>query len=304
MKQPTINHTIDWLECTSHKMKYEEKLVPLAFDIGDIIKPRPHYTKAFATMPAGRLDISDDERTGVHWTMTGSDLRTAREAGITTEVMLGHTVWYGATFSRLDFAVDIHHDASDPDHPRVSDVRLHVKNNWHEGIAHDTGYVPPDDTKGQTEYFGARSSKNRIRIYDKAKETGLLWDCWVRIELQSRDKPATLLARDMVKNGVSPVGATKIKKLLRFPFLHWYNHALETDRPELTAQPKNVPLWQRWMNTQVKASVKNHLKNDDDRQFFIEWCTELLKDAYALDRDNVGYMAVMQELNAHSADST
>lgn len=278
-----VNHSIDWLEVTSHKMNRPEELTPWVFDIGDELRPIPRYQKAFQTLPAGRLDISEDEKQGVHWTLLGQDWAAIRDAGISASGIVTHLSNYGATVSRLDFAVDIQGEADNPDKPRVSDVRLHIKNGWAGGLRHDTGYVPTEEEKGQTEYFGSKKADVRIRIYDKAAEMEMLWRAWVRVELQMRNKPATALMRDMAKEDVSIAGRTAIKQRLRMPFLWWFNAGLDGEFCELTKIPRPETNWQRWMRETVGSSVTKHMASDNDREFFIRWASNLLREAYAID---------------------
>jgi len=267
----SITHSIDWLEASSHKMKYPEQLSPTMFDLVEKIPPKPRYETAWRLAPAGRLDIADNPRQGVHLTLTGTDLQEFRGGGYSAYLMLDYLKKYGATISRMDFAADCKADNDYPDKPRITDIRTHIKNGWHEGLAHRTGYVPTDQDKGQTEYFGAIDADVTGRAYDKAAEVGMLWEAWVRVELQARNKPATVLMANMVEHGISRAGTQRIKDSLRFPFLYWYNQLMDNEAVELTKVGKPVPKWQRWMNGQVLASIENHALEPADYAFLIDW---------------------------------
>jgi len=282
-----VEQKIDWLELTSHNIDEYRLLTGGLLKAGKTIKPLPRYAEAYEILPAGRVDIADNETQGQHLSLTGKDLAKIRDAEIDIYHVIVRAMGNQCLVSRIDYAIDIFADPLNPDKPRVRDINTHVENSWQFGIQHDSGYHKKDKSRGESEYFGAPKSDNRVRIYDKGAQMEYLKEAWIRVELQSRGKPATNLTRDMVRLGIGHAGNGKIRKLIQFPYLWWFNMATEDHATNLTTEPKKVPLWQKWMNSQVASSVENRLQNEDDRQFFQEWAWRLLNQSYKIDKSEV-----------------
>ena len=88
--------------------------------------------------------------------------------------------------TRLDVAYDDHEGMLDLD-------RICADTLAENYIAQSDFWEVTQSSKGQCVYFGAPTSKVRIRIYDKARERGLKdGSHWVRVELQLRDDRARL----------------------------------------------------------------------------------------------------------------
>lgn len=269
---------IDFLTATSHDVENWYRLIPYGAnnDIGDEIKPFGLYDKAWEILPAGRIDVSNDKTQGCMLTLTGGDLMKWRQAGYGSQRIVTHAVSV-AKVTRLDYAIDMISDITTGHRMKRNLIGMINRGDF-EGLKADTDIHSKNE--GYTQYFGSKSSDNRIRIYDKAAQQKILHQAWLRVELQSRGRQASNLAGDMASQNFADVGKAKINKLLRFPKLAWWRKMMIADNVELTGVERQPSKFWEWLENQVKPAMEKRMIDYDDNMRLIEWLSERLTDAH------------------------
>lgn len=271
-----LNKALDWLTGTAIA-EHTSQLPPLmrGMKIADERRPPAHFDFAWDLFPAGTLALSETSTMCMRMIQfTGSELTKLREQlGTDDSRIIQYLCNTCKNVSRLDYAIDIFETDASP---------LDILGEW-QAKRLKTRYRTVQDFKtytgfkGHTVYFGSKNSRQRIRIYDKAAEMKLLKTAWLRVELQARKEHATALANDMNVKGISKCGDSRIRQLLSAPAVEWYQKATDNKPATLTEIPRRDSNWQRWLNSQVLASIETHAKNKDDRVFLLDWIQSVIE---------------------------
>lgn len=191
---------IDWLTATSHIDSVDGIKELLGLD-----KPGINWETKEAYMNGypmrqmfGGINIlyGGREDMGVCLTMSGQGCRSFES--------YGHGDWFGllGTFltpddynmTRLDLAFD--------DHTGILNIhQLLDDTDDHYYVSKSRWWKVEYGSEGTSIYHGSPKSDVRIRIYDKAAERGLHdGSHWIRVELQLRDKLASSMAVEILKD--------------------------------------------------------------------------------------------------------
>ena len=88
--------------------------------------------------------------------------------------------------------------------------------------------------KETTIYYGSETSDVQVRVYDKAGQMKLLAQALTRVEIQLRNEHARLLSIDASKSTIKVAAQTKLKKVLDFPALEWWQRMFTDEVCELS----------------------------------------------------------------------
>ena len=161
-----------------------------------------------------RLLFDGAEGMGVHVEASGQGCRQLEAGGVVGDWQgfLGQLVSDGASFSRLDVALDDRAGLLDVGRATEAVRAGQVVSRYRKVLLEQTLNATSGEDAGTTIYFGSPVSDTRIRMYDKRLEQickgenlFALPDHWVRVELQARDEKADSLAAALIEHGVQVV---------------------------------------------------------------------------------------------------
>lgn len=220
MPSITVWRGLDWFRYTVEVDTAKSSLVPGSKPNLDSYKHGkkafPGYTHMMPLEPIGRVDWHRDKpEQRMLVTLTGEDLQSIRERGITDQQVLDTAYKHSdAAFTRIDFAVDIYGSGIDAatvaDEFKNGDV--HTSARSHSVLQVDTGEGQGTAT---TLYIGSRSSARFLRVYDKGKEQKTGED-WLRIEIELKKHAAEVFADIASRKGVVRAGLSMINDFVQF----------------------------------------------------------------------------------------
>jgi len=160
--------------------------------------------------------------------------------------------------TRIDFAIDIY-NAGNTQEFLAGCIDKSVKTR-----AAISNYEAIKGKRGHTIYVGSPGSSLRMRVYDKAAESGHFDEVWTRIELQARGDYAMSLKLDMNNEGVARGGTNRVNKFCDAKSIDWWAYAVDTDgKPSSGYNDKNAN-WRRWALHTVLPSLLDHADTDED----------------------------------------
>jgi len=234
-----------------------------AFRIEDEHFKIPRYEQAY-TLACGAIfaiPAEDNQRQKILFDASGIPMYEARKIGASDPYMLEQLIYKGAKFTRIDVAFDTDDETATP---------LQTKWSWDKKECKTHLRTEPkviESPKGDTVYFGDETSERRLRVYDKAKQMDILNQALVRVELQSRNKMANVLARDIVQHGVAPASAAHIKKVIDFPFIKWWQKLIDDGGTQAGQIPrKSESDVMHWLRTQVEPAILKLQKTGSPRE--------------------------------------
>jgi len=160
--------------------------------------------------------------------------------------------------TRLDFAIDIYNAGSVPEFLegcKSREIKTRGKIINYEAI---TG------KRGHTVYVGAETSELRMRVYDKAAQTGNYDSIWTRIELQARGDYAMALKNDMNNKSVAVGGTERINKFCDATCLDWWDYAIDSRGVPSSGYKQTDANWREWALNTVLPSLLAHSETDED----------------------------------------
>lgn len=245
------------------------------FEAVEVIRPMQHYDLAWRLRCGGMLNIAHGEAQGARIDLGGQALQSCRDAGMSDSGAIQELSEPNdfKQVTRMDYCWDIQDAGS---------VR-HTANHWRAGNCNTTlrgnpeGYMNYGNRAGRTIYFGSKKSTQRVRIYDKGAEMKLLNQALLRVEIQIRKPHAQAMYLDTISSSLSTAARSRLKKLLDFPRLQWWQRALAGDTEPLNTIPRKQPKWQSWLLGQVTASIIDHHQKDEngDRAIIEQWLQNL-----------------------------
>lgn len=255
MPTMTVNSHLDWLTATAtNRLSPQSIIAPITgLAILESCDPPRRFDRAWKLYPAGLLaHQKDGHKTAMLW-LTGQDLAIWRETGFADQNTIDRLAEADATITRLDFCINVF------DAGKVSHCANHLQAGKREGRPKAYARIQMFDGGGDTLYFGSPSSQQRVTIYDKAKQLKLADTHWLRIEARIRKKKATPLAQDMARAGVSDAGRARIRQLVDFPGLRWYQAAVAGPEVAMTPVQRTQSDLMRWLYLQVMPTFeKSH----------------------------------------------
>lgn len=242
----SVTGHLDWLTLTKTNAKSPKEIIPPieGIELLESMNPPKRFDRAWQIYPAGMVATqSNGYETAMLW-LTGKDLEVWREVGIHESTMLKAAATLDPTCTRLDYCLNVYGSGS------VAECATELAEGRREGRPKPYGRFQKFDDAGDTLYFGAPKSDQRITIYNKAAQMGID-DLWTRIELRCRKKKATPLLRDMAYYNYHYVGRQRIRELVMFPELDWYKEAVEGAKLDLTRVHRKPPATIKWLYESV-----------------------------------------------------
>lgn len=203
---------VDYLRWTYPEATQQHNMLPGdALHVrGDLLENTLQWYDTAQAWRFGRIDWHSQRKSqGTMLTMSGKDLVAYRDAGGDVATLVRHACKHGASFTRIDFAIDIHNSGRSvgtwATMVRLGDLRAKTRKllewNSYEGGA----------PAGRTIQLGSRTSERCLRIYDKAAEQKRDGD-WVRLELEVHGRQARALAGAICEYGTQKAGKTMFKR--------------------------------------------------------------------------------------------
>lgn len=219
---------LDWFRYSAPTEYPLDLIVPheLSIDNDTELAPLPHYTKALALYPAGRIDFNEvNAKQGSLVTLGGKDLSDITEAGISPAYLVKYTAQRGwLRASRIDLAIDVKGRVAHPldvfDAWNTGNIKTHAKSCKAIDARKQRG-----ETKGETVYIGSRTSDTFLRIYDKGAEQNSD-ELWTRIELELKGQQAKQAQKKMPAVGIAEVTASKLTDFVKVSGVSWWSSML------------------------------------------------------------------------------
>ena len=147
----------------------------------------------------GRIELWHDKREemGAHLIMGGECLRRVQIEYSTTIPEIVSFFSYCRP-SRIDLVIDIKHGSLD-----ISKLAADLSENKCSTRAIGGLHLKAVGSKGETLYVGSKGAERRLRVYDKAAESGQDYE-WTRVELQVRHKMASRVMATLIAKDTSP----------------------------------------------------------------------------------------------------
>jgi len=264
----TATFPIEWNEL--QKTSKHDWTLPTGggFDNVGVGRKFGFYKRSVELSCGGTLQFSDNLETVKPHAMlnlTGENMNWLHQhAQKTTDEKLISWLHINAqNVTRLDFAVDIFNAGS------VPDFLEGCKNKTIKTRAQIINYEAITGKRGHTVYVGSPTSELRMRVYDKAAETGNYDKVWTRVELQARGDYAMALKTDMNNKSVAIGGTDRINKFCNARVLDWWDYAIDTHGKPSSGYHDTDSNWRKWAMDTVLPSLLDHAETDEDIVAFI-----------------------------------
>lgn len=254
MKKPRITAHLDYFTKSYHATKRPDDIVP---QIGGLKVEKELgkvrlYSHGYQLKCGGFLLCNTDDKQGSLLELSGDPLAYLRDVDkLTDRALLKMAREFsdiGRKTTRIDYCWNVPSDLYNP----LQTLEEYAKGEYvmnfktppriRAEIDRKTGKPIP---KGSTVYFGSDTSPNRVTVYDKAHEMGLAGEALnsvlgglTRVEIRIREEYASLLMSDMQKYGIARAAQSKLKNLLDFPKLAWWQMLFTEVHAELSTKGK------------------------------------------------------------------
>jgi len=256
--------SVDWLEFSVKEVAATEvERVLCSYVEGDFMEVEHGmlgYERQMVGPGQSRI-LWSARRAEVHARLPGECCRALSEGE-----MRGLLLWVDTrgSVSRCDLAGD---DWLRRVYPR--DVRDAVKRKELVTHTRKKNWNGDPETEVGTMYFGAPSSHQRVRVYDKAEESGGEIDA-VRWELQARDETGQSLVSQLVLGNWGDVWASRLVQMVDFrdrsanalvdrcPRMEWFEGIVGNAEKATVYDPRPVTSAEKvdaWLRRQVAPSL-------------------------------------------------
>lgn len=252
---------LDWLTVTWPGRVDVENLLPgcTGFKLGKAAGGGKFYQDGFQLACGGMCAFSTDETQGTIVVLSGEPLRALRKEGYSDSHLI--QMARGArNIPRLDYAITLVGGTA-KDHSPESAKSAYKRGKIKTRMRLDESYKDEKVPGGRSVYFGSRTSDQRLYVYDKAAQLGILLEAVTRVELKLKDDYAKGLAADMEKHGVIPAGDSKIKKVWNAD-IKWFQDALEEQQVEIGELPRKTPDFERWLEEVVLPGIAKRIETN------------------------------------------
>jgi len=267
-----IEKSLDWITATfptewsenQKTSKYDWTLpVGKGFNVVSPGKKFGFYKSSLELECGGTLQFTDNLETVKPHAMlnlTGSNMNWLHQhnQSLSDDKLISWLHINAKNVTRIDFAIDIYNAGSVPEFLAGcldGSVKTRGKISNYEQITGE---------RGHTVYVGSKASELRMRVYDKAAETGNFDKTWTRIELQARGDYAMALKTDMNNKGVHIGGTERINKFCKADSLEWWKHAVDSYGKPSSGYHETSANWRKWVMDTVLPSLLAHADTDED----------------------------------------
>ena len=171
------------------------------------------YERGMVGPGGARLWWDAPGRDDIHVSLPGQACGIAGQERVVS--FLRYSLGHGGKATRLDVALDDYGYIATPTQVLEAlqgpDVVTHAK----EYLVQRGGKVGSSELTGATDYLGAPSSRQRLRVYDKGLESGGEMDC-IRWELESRKEAAETMAVALAYQDWGQVMASRLVGFVDF----------------------------------------------------------------------------------------
>jgi DNA relaxase NicK len=279
--------SVDWLEFTVKDMPVRAmEHVVGSYVVGDCLEVERGMLgyERQKVGPGGSRILSTARKKEVHVILPGDWC-----GGLAKKQMGGLLVWVDVMgkVSRCDVAGDDWRRRASP-----RDVKEAVERG--EAVTHTRSHRWMENlySKIGTMYFGAPTSRQMVRVYDKGAESGGAIDA-IRWELQLRDEVAQTVVRRLWREKWGEVWSSQLVQLVDFrdrssnalvnrcPRMEWFQSIVGDAEKAIWYKPRPVVSAQRvdsWLRRQVTPSLAAVVTRNGGDLGYIE---ELLNDGKA-----------------------
>lgn len=252
-----VSTKVDWLSATTEKIVYPDEWTKLRKELRHGLMG---YDTAIRYVD-GRIELCSSNRKDMkpHIIFSGKCIdRLAVEHGINSfDIMRSMDT---ARLSRIDIAVDVK-NGSLP----ISDIVQSFEDGNAVTRARSGLYLSGVRLKGETFYVGSKSSPRRIRIYDKAAESGITDFEWSRVEFQVRHQFANPTAFEIMSSEKPESAIPKIiKGFLDFPEIADWMIVMGSEEIKVSASENVTSNRRKWLfDTCVKSLASEMVESGD-----------------------------------------
>lgn len=250
------------------------------------------YPHGYLLSCGGYLLLSSDEKQGSMLELSGDPLAALRGWGLTDDEIIAEISKseYGNKTTRIDYCWNVPGKDINPKitldawNKKQRVTRIKTQPEVRAKIDPETGELDP---KGMTVYYGSEKAPQRVTVYDKAFEMGLLGKALTRVEMRLRSPYSQLLVIDAVKHDIMSVAQAKLRKVLDFPSLDWWQ-AMYTDyllelSPHKPKSPNAIP----YLKSTVDAFISKNISDPDFANVLVDlmgkWASMVLAGTPDLD---------------------
>jgi len=220
-----VQLSMDWLSTTLHpsvEVPVDVPQVQLAASLALGCEPADWvetehgaygYEKGMVGPGGARLWWDAPGRDDIHLSLPGQACRIAGQERAVS--LLRYSLGHGGKATRCDIAIDDYGYVATP--AQVLEVLQgpDVVSHAEKILTQQGGVKGSSELTGATVYFGAPSSRQRLRVYDKGLESGGETNC-IRWELEERKEAAETMVAALAYQNWGPVMASRLVGFVDF----------------------------------------------------------------------------------------
>lgn len=276
---------VDWYTCSLIAAVTPEQIINStygALSIKEGCSPLPNYESGYILECGAKLCISSDEVQGSRVDFSGKALDKCREQGLTPYGVINYFRCTRWKTTRIDVALDFYGGNFLPELVwgiQNKTVKCKVKK---EPFL----YKPVNDFRGWSVYVGAKTSYNRLRIYDKAAEQKQLAGLITRFELQARKPLAEKVMQEVMEYGAGITAYNRVNAKIELDGFAWWQSAGEHLKEiELGAVGRKETSFEWWLENQVKPAILNRYRDGEETALIEKWLGDLARGLTLGNRD-------------------
>jgi len=265
---------IDWLTVSWRATRDLTEIIPqhAGFVITNELPTLKHYDNTYQMECGGLLSVSRNDVQGVKMELSGQPLLWLRQNGFSQEMQI-EMAKIARRCTRIDYAIDIKQEDKKycPESVLVAYKRGKIK----------TRMIPNrlilnlKSNGGRSVYWGGEKSDNQIRVYDKAREMGLLWEAWCRVEMQIRGRSADALAYDMSSGGIDRAGTAKLRKIFNPVSTFWLSDVVKINDFKPTKIRRKQTSFEAWIEKTISPAFEKHMLIPSDKKLILELASRM-----------------------------
>ena len=281
-----IQFCLDWLHLTM-PFNADKPLQMWMYPISG--QPKAQHTSArygyaygMANSVNAKVMVNPDKPDmGIHVSYSASTLRAYLERGIESMTILRWHLGQGGKCSRIDLALDVFDSC-------LSIVALYEDLVQGRALTRVLNYtLLKAQGDGTTLYVGSRSSEAMLRIYDKAKEQGVL-DNWKRIELECKGDKANYVANTLAElpdEEIVKQAKRFIVGIVTFPNSCW-SKMLRTEGTKIGVANKKQTDTAQWLLNVAAPSLGKYVGRTQDEHFLRQFLRQVRVNRYGVQSED------------------